>query len=555
MLSITKKIPFKNESLSMLAIFEKKNIQRTKLLKYIDEENIVYLKNCKIQMNSKLPKEIVRNYDIGINLKNPKITSKTPNYCDSGNQKNLSFHIQTQDLFNNGFQEKPNKNIAEIISKKKIVFSMKKLEFKKSTIIMDSSQLDNSNNENVSNNPNLNNLRKKKKNTEKMLMDKYNMLLCDEEKIAKNIQNSFNKLQNIAFSLKRISPNKEIYEHLNTKNNLKKLESKNSTRCYSERSNVKKKQDYDGELFNILEFKGLKFDQKKFEKKKLSQEGKKTDRGITQKNKYSSKILLLSNKTQKSNKLKIPLKEKKQTLNIPNNIPKNNSKRTILESLNKHMVPEMQTKFRTDSNKKPKEKIIKEDVVKDRKYSNKDIASSNDIGKVKELRMNSKHVSENKILNQSSSNPIKNQIPSKNSNFSSISLNHTESQNISKQFDSNNNVEKLNLFPCNSNSSFIELNKTDSNYLSIKNSGREYTQDDMLANRNINDFENRESQEVEMMMKMIKNQSILSKVTENTNSRIIDDDLNISKNNISVLSKISMSNDSISIDFNSEMKK
>ena len=219
------------------------------------------------------------------------------------------------------------------------------------------------------------------------------------------------------------------------------------------------------------------------------------------------------------------------------------------------MVPEMQTKFRTDSNKKPKEKIIKEDVVKDRKYSNKDIASSNDIGKVKELRMNSKHVSENKILNQSSSNPIKNQIPSKNSNFSSISLNHTESQNISKQFDSNNNVEKLNLFPCNSNSSFIELNKTDSNYLSIKNSGREYTQDDMLANRNINDFENRESQEVEMMMKMTKNQSILSKVTENTNSRIIDDDLNISKNNISVLSKISMSNDSISIDFNSEMKK
>jgi len=88
----------------------------------------------------------------------------------------------------------------------------------------------------------------------------------DEEKLARRIQESFQRIQSIAFSLKKIIPNQDIYEKADTTLDKKKKVSKENNRCNSER----KKNNgliFNEGLFDILEFKDFKVDLKKIEKK------------------------------------------------------------------------------------------------------------------------------------------------------------------------------------------------------------------------------------------------------------------------------------------------
>jgi len=543
------------------------NTKRIKLLTFSDEENRSYLKLCKIKLNSVLPKEIVKTYDVGIILKNPNFTSFTPNDCYiSSFLKPTVLHIDQQNMFKNGFHSRQNRNIAEIISSKKKIFSMKKLELYKSNELNGNEQ----NGNQVRNFSSITSKTKKKRKSEMKLEDRYNIILCEEEKVAKKIQESFDKLQNLAFTLKKITPNQELYSFSPINNGKKDNPKSKISRCYSEKkSELIKRKDYDGELFNILEFKGVKFDKKKFEKSKNS-----CDPNIDKKIR-SSKELISANKNLNKNHIKNSLgdnkqvkSDKKKVINkIPiNKIKSNSNKLQIVEAHHKEAFEKKQiekkTKLHLSSEKVPKEmkKTTDCNFGKELKFSNENNIKKNTIAftQTSHLDVFSNINKSNKTISS-----IKTQIMILNSSRSNNSgINNLEgSVNTSKQFDSikDNNVEKLDPFTFNSNSSLIELNKTDSYQCSKKNSAYDFTQEDFLINRasnNISSYlELKESQENDIICKLIKSNSILSKVTENTNSHILEEESNLSKNNYSMLSKISMSNDSISIDYYSDKKK
>jgi hypothetical protein len=543
------------------------NTKRIKLLTFTDEENRSYLKLCRIKLNSVLPKEIVKTYDVGIILKNPNFTSFTPNDCYiSSFLKPTVLLIDQQNMFKNGFHSIQNRNIAEIISRKKKIFSMKKLELYKSNELNGIEQ----NGNHARNFSSITSKTKKNKKSEMKLEDKYNIILCEEEKVAKRIQESFDKLQNLAFTLKKITPNQELYSFSPINNEKEENPKFKISRCYSEKkSELIKRKDYDGELFNILEFKGVKFDKKKFEKSKNS-----CDPQIDKKIR-SSKELISANKNLNKNNIKnnggdtknVKSDKKKVINKIPINKFKSNSNKLQHVEANqkeafekKQIDKKIKSQLSIDKVQKEIKRTSDCNFGRDSKFSNENKEKKNTVTFTKTSNLD---VFQNINKSNKTISSVKTQIMILNSSRSNNSgINNLEgSVNTSKQFDSikDNNVEKLDPFTFNSNSSLIELNKTDSYQCSKKNSAYDFTQEDFLVNRASNNMssylELKESQDNDIICKLIKNNSMLSKVTENTNSHILEEESNLSKNNYSMLSKISMSNDSISIDYYSDKKK
>lgn len=216
--------------------FKKKNlinVSRTKLLKLVDQETQYYIKNSKISLNNELPKEIEKKYsEFLISVINPSVNSYTKNTEIVLFKQEEEVITQSKDvkqidiLF---FTKCINELGKEFIDMRKRNVSHKKLEkLKINPIDTELSFIDT-----------LHNIRPSKRRSDLVFKFPINksiedLLLNKDELLAKNIQKHFNKLQCLveSFKMKSITNN----------NNYKNFKSFNE------------------ELFNILEFKGIKYD-------------------------------------------------------------------------------------------------------------------------------------------------------------------------------------------------------------------------------------------------------------------------------------------------------
>jgi hypothetical protein len=215
---------------------------RLKLLNFIEQESESYLKNCQIQLNSKLPSEIVRKYSI--------LRSRQPSRYESSKRESkikqsrrristgsVEFKREEKIFFSKFIQEIG----KEFIDLRKQDVGIKKMEkFKKLTIDTNLSFMENLNSLKSSNRRrSATSFRFSHVNFKQKLEE---MFLNKEEQGAKNIQDNYNKLQEMV-RLFKCTGSKDLTNQefkVNSNNFLK----------------------FNEELFDILEFKGIKFDPK-----------------------------------------------------------------------------------------------------------------------------------------------------------------------------------------------------------------------------------------------------------------------------------------------------
>jgi hypothetical protein len=250
---------------------------RTKLLIEADDEYNKHLKHCNVMINSKLPKEIMMNYinNFIITLENPFISSRKKGVVVSEQKVNIfrnnsNNSASSLNSFNKVLNaEKENdlqKNMGVLIFSKcineigkdfidgrKKNLSYKKLaENKKLNVKVDTSSslietINNLRSSNIKSNKSSSNKNKNSGffnfalNNSTQKLDKKNndnfleKLMDSEEKEAKNIQENFNKLQNLVSKLKITN---YMNNDLNMYNNFTK---------------------FNEELFEILKIKNKKF--------------------------------------------------------------------------------------------------------------------------------------------------------------------------------------------------------------------------------------------------------------------------------------------------------
>jgi len=291
-----------------IQLMDKIKETRTRLLLYVDYECNNYIKNSKVMFNAQLPREIHKHFSetFTISFSNPVITSYNRNdiehmsnkssgnsNCENSagwkNNSNQSVFDFTKCLIESG---------KDFIDQRKISVSYKKLDNPNSNlntnkdlhlIGISSFQSNNLNYKGLSGytktsliqmNSDSVVMSKSKSNlstgrikdrlrkisdpfTESKKKKVEQLLLNDEDKEARKIQEKFNLLQILARRLKN-SENK----------NLSDLESNN----IRDSVNVTR---FNGELFDMLEFKGLKFDSKilRYRGENIKKENSSSDEG------------------------------------------------------------------------------------------------------------------------------------------------------------------------------------------------------------------------------------------------------------------------------------
>jgi hypothetical protein len=308
----------RNIDKNKLRLISKSNNQnkiRTELLNYLDKENKEYLKYTKdILFNHRRTKDIIKEYEIfQIKLENPTINSsikyQVKNAKNQINDPNKLDNYQSNNDYN---YEIPNNFRADLIQKNKISCSFRKLKSK--TInphfqkITSMNSLNDENNISyqipfslvANNNNNFNSINNNNINTNNTFIEKrksfyqslnrsstlncsasiIKILLTEEEKRAKKIEEGFEKLQKLARSL-RILDNKKTFKS----------------------SNLARYDD----LFDILEFKGMDKEKDIIHKK-------------IKKNKNSNLNKIIEEDSHNSNKKINKFNKNNYDTNIQNNI-------------------------------------------------------------------------------------------------------------------------------------------------------------------------------------------------------------------------------------------
>lgn len=238
------------------------NSIRTKLLLFIDQEHNSYIKNCHVKLNNMLPKEIIKEYSdsFTVTIQNPVITFR-------GNPEVVKEQLSVKKKINNISEEKMSNNRGvlifskcineigkEFIDQRKKNVGMKKLSDNKKPSVSIDTELSFIETINNIKSVRSNKSSAKKKSDLNFLFPKQNirdLFMDKEEKEAKNIQDNFNKLQKLANKFK-VNKNEPLSFRQNYTNN----NGSNNMNFYN---NFAK---FNQELFEILQFKGVKFDPK-----------------------------------------------------------------------------------------------------------------------------------------------------------------------------------------------------------------------------------------------------------------------------------------------------
>jgi hypothetical protein len=208
------------------------NSARLKLLTYIEKENEIYLQRSDIQFNSKKPVEIMRKYSIIRIKRSHTSNNKLKDTCKKISGGSKEFLKEEKAIFTK-FMQEIGKDFIDLRKKDVGVKKMEKI--KKLTIDTNLSFVEAFNN--ISSRKRSNTFRFSYVNLKQKLEE---LFMSKEEKDAKYIQDNFNKIQDMVRLFKK-TPSKDFTNFKDSNTNFIK---------------------FSGELFDILEFKGIKFDPK-----------------------------------------------------------------------------------------------------------------------------------------------------------------------------------------------------------------------------------------------------------------------------------------------------